>query len=136
MSSFSLELQKGVRAALTSASAVTSLVSTRIFDEAPHNVVYPYIRFGGIIPTSDDTDGSTGADVKISVEAYSQATGRVEATTIAEAIRSALHRNETAISLTGINVIEMICENYFVDVENDGRGYKATIVFSVLLQTA
>ena len=82
--SFALESQKGVRAALVAESNITSLVSTRIYDEPPQNVTYPFVRFGDIQPRSMDTDGSTGAEVTFNVEGYSQTTGRVEATQIAE----------------------------------------------------
>ena len=103
--SFALELQKGIRAALVADSGVTALVSTRIYDEPPQNVTYPFVRFGDIQPRSMDTDGSTGAEVTFNVEAYLQTTGRVEATQIAEAVRNALHRSEASVTLSGINVI-------------------------------
>ena len=37
--SFALELQKGIRAVLVADSGVTALVSARIYDEPPQNVV-------------------------------------------------------------------------------------------------
>ena len=103
--SFALELQKGIRAALVADSGVTALVSTRIYDEPPQNVTYPFVRFGDIQPRSMDADGTTGAKVTFNVEAYSQTTGRVEATQIAEAVRNALHRSEASVTLSSINVI-------------------------------
>ena len=137
MSGFALELQKGVRSALKANSSVNSLVGTRIYDEPPNNVTYPYIRFGTIEPRTNDTDQSTGAAVVLNIEAYSNQTpGRVEATQIAEAIRATLHRSETSITLTGFHLIELICETYFVDRDSVGRGYSANVVFSALIQTA
>ena len=41
--SFALELQKGVRAALVADSNITALVSTRVCDEPPQNVTYPFV---------------------------------------------------------------------------------------------
>ena len=41
--SFALELQKGVRAALVADSNITALVSTRVYDEPPQNVTYPFV---------------------------------------------------------------------------------------------
>lgn len=133
---FALELQKGVRAALVADSSITDIVSTRVYDEPPHNVTFPYIRFGGISPQAFDTDGSTGAEISFTIEGYSQATGRVEATQIAEAVRAALHRQEETISLTGFNLIEIRCETYFVDRESNDRGYTSSAVFSAILETA
>lgn len=133
---FALELQKGIRAALVADSGVTALVSTRIYDEPPHNVTFPFIRFGSIIPRASDTDGSLGADVTLNIEAYSRETGRVEAARIAEAVRTALHRQESAVSLTGHNLIELICETYVVDQDSEGRGHDANIVFTAMIETA
>ena len=88
--SFALELQKGVRATLAANNATTAIVSTRIYDEPPTPVTYPFIRFGNITPSSDDTDGDISAEVSMNVEAFSQTTGRVECAQIAEAVRLAL----------------------------------------------
>ena len=134
--SFALELQKGVRAALVANSSPTALVAARVYDEPPQNVTYPFVRFGDIQPRSMDTDGSTGADVTFNIEGYSQTTGRVEATQIAEAVRTALHRQEGSVSLTGFNLIEMRCETYVVDRDREGRGHNANIIFTALMETA
>lgn len=134
--SFALELQKGVRAALVANSSLTALVAARVYDEPPQNVTYPFVRFGDIQPRSMDTDGSTGADVTFNIEGYSQTTGRVEATQIAEAVRTALHRQEGSVSLTGFNLIEMRCETYVVDRDREGRGHNANIIFTALMETA
>jgi hypothetical protein len=134
--SFALELQKGIRAALVANSGVTALVSTRVYDEPPQNVTYPFVRFGDIQPRSADTDGSTGAEVTFNVETYSQTTGRVEATQIAEAIRTALHRSEGSVTLAGFNLIELRCETYVVDRDREGRGHNGNVIFSAILETA
>lgn len=134
--SFALELQKGIRAALVANSGLTTLVSTRVYDEPPQNVTYPFVRFGDIQPRSADTDGSTGAEVTFNVETYSQTTGRVEATQIAEAIRTALHRSEGSVTLSGINLIELRCETYVVDRDREGRGHNGNVIFSAILETA
>ena len=134
--SFALELQKGVRAALVANNSLTALVAARVYDEPPQNVTYPFVRFGDIQPRSMDTDGSTGADVTFNIEGYSQTTGRVEATQIAEAVRTALHRQEGSVSLTGFNLIEMRCETYVVDRDREGRGHNANIIFTALMETA
>lgn len=133
---FALELQKAVRTRLAADSATTALVSTRIYDEPPTPVTYPFIRFGGIVPRADDTDGSTGADVTLYLEAFSQTTGRVEATQILEAVRTALHRQETNVSLTGFHLIDLRCENYMVEKNADDRGHKGSILFNANIQTA
>ena len=136
MNGFALELQKGIRARLAGLSSITDLVSTRIYDEPPTSVTYPFIRFGNITPSADDTDGRVGADVSFEIEAFSQATGRVEATQIAEAIRAALHRSESSVSLTGFYLIELRCENYVVTRNSDERGHRASVILTANLETA
>ena len=74
-----------------------------------------------------DTDGTTGAEVTFNVEAYSQTTGRVEATQIAEAVRNALHRSEGSVTLFGINVIELRCETYVINSDRQGRGHNGNV---------
>jgi len=133
---FALEVQKGVRTTLLAASDVTDLVSTRVYDEPPTPVAYPFIRFGNITPSADDTDGSLGAEVSFEIEAFTQTTGRVEATQIAEAVRAALHRQEGSVTLTGFNLIEMRCENYVVVRNADERGHRASVILTAMLETA
>ena len=55
---------------------------------------------------------------------------------IAEAVRNALHRSETSVTLSGINVIELRCETYVVDRDREGRGHNGNIIFSAILETA
>ena len=74
-----------------------------------------------------DTDGATGAEVTFNVEAYSQTTGCVEATQIAEAVRNVLHNSETSVTLSGINVIELRCETYVINRDRQGRGHNGNV---------
>ena len=133
---FALALQKGIRAALVANSEVTSYVSGRVFDEPPTSVTYPFIRFGNITPNADDTDGSIGAEVSMNIEAFSQATGRVEATQVAEAVRAALHRSESSVTVTGFNLIELRCDQYVVTRNSDDRGHTASVIITAMLETA
>ena len=75
---FLLALQKGLRAALVASSDVTAIVSTRVYDEPPQDVAFPYVRFGDITPAAFDTDTIEGSLVSVSVEAHSLSpSGRV-----------------------------------------------------------
>ena len=69
---FALALQKGIRAALAANAGVTAIVGTRIYDEPPQNVTFPYIRFGDIEPSAFDTDTIEGSLAGISIEAHSR----------------------------------------------------------------
>jgi len=75
--------------------------------------------------------------VDISLEAHSRsASGRVEATQIAEAIQAALHRQETSVTVDGYTLVELIFETISVTRDSDGRGYTAVISFQAMLDTA
>ena len=132
---FALALQKGLRAALVANVGVTALVSTRIYDEPPQNVVFPYLRFGDITPNAADTDTTVGVSVDVSLEANSRsASGRVEAVRIVEAVRAALHRQETSVTVTGFTLVELIFQTHSVTRDPDGRGYTAVIALRALLE--
>ena len=134
---FALALQKGLRAALVANAGVTTLVSTRVYDEPPQNVTFPYLRFGDINTTAFDTDTKVGATVAISLEANSRsASGRVEAVKIVEAVNAALHRQEASVTVTGFTLVELIFETHNVTRDPDGRGYTAVIALRALLETA
>lgn len=134
---YALATQKGLLAALKAASGVTDLVSTRIYDEPPQDVVYPYLRFNTIQPSAFDTDTAQGSLVDISLEAHSRsASGRVEATRIVEAVKDALHRQESAVTVTGYTLVELIFDTISVTRDGDGRGYTAVIALQAMLDTA
>ena len=134
---YALATQKGILAALKAASGVTGLVSTRIYDEPPQDVVFPYLRFNTIQPNAFDTDTAEGSLVDISLEAHSRsASGRVEATQIAEAVQSALHRQEASVTIAGYTLVELIFDAISVTRDNDGRGYTAVISLQAMLDTA
>lgn len=134
---YALAVQKGVRAALIANAGVAALVSSRIYDEPPSDVTFPYLRFGDISPSAFDTDGTEGAEVQIGIEAHTRPkAGRVEAAQIVEAVKTALHRQETSVTVTGFNLIELIFQTYAAARDPEGRGYSATIALRATVETA
>lgn len=133
---YALATQVGIRSALSAATGVTDIVGARIYDEPPQPVTFPYIRFGDVIPISFDTDTIEGAEVTIALEAHSQsASGRVEAVQMVEAIKDALHRKESSVTIAGFNLIELIFERYYVTRNTEGRGYDAVILLQATIET-
>tara|TARA_R110000796_G_scaffold29480_1_gene79631 strand:- start:143 stop:562 length:420 start_codon:yes stop_codon:yes gene_type:complete len=131
---FALALQKGLRSAMVANSGITSIVSTRVYDEPPQDVTFPYARFGDITPSAFDTDEVQGSLVSIGIEAHSRsASGRVEAVQIVEAIKDALHRNESAVTVIGFSLVELIFQTYSVTRDAGGRGYTAVIALQAML---
>lgn len=132
---FALAVQVGIRARLVAVAAVTALVSTRVYDEPPQPVTYPFVRFGNIVPEAFDTDTKTGATVTISIEAHSRSpSGRVECARICEAIRAALHRQEAAVTVAGHTLIELICLTYEVSRDAEGRGHTGVVLVQAIVE--
>ena len=132
---FALAMQKGLRAALVANAGVSAIVSTRVYDEPPQNVVFPYLRFDDITANAFDTDSTVGSAVDITIEANSRsASGRVEAVQMVEAVRAALHRQEGSVTVTGFTLVELIFQTYSVTRDPDGRGYTAVIALQALLE--
>ena len=132
---FALALQKGLRARLVATAGVTAIVSTRVYDEPPQAVTFPYLRFDQITANAFDTDSTLGSAVDITIEANSRsASGRVEAVQIVEAVRAALHRQEANVTVTGFTLVELIFQTYSVTRDTDGRGYTAVIALQALLE--
>jgi hypothetical protein len=132
---FALALQKGLRARLVANAGVTAIVSTRVYDEPPQAVTFPYLRFDQITANAFDTDSTLGSVVDITIEANSRsASGRVEAVQMVEAVRAALHRQEANVTVTGFTLVELIFQTYSVTRDTDGRGYTAVIALQALLE--
>lgn len=132
---FLLATQKGLRAALVANAGVSALIGSRLYDEPPQDVAYPYARFLNIEPLAFDTDTTEGALVTVTLEAHSRsASGRVEAAQIAEAIKAALHRQEAGVTVAGHTLVELIFENFTVTRDNEGRGHTALISLQAMLE--
>jgi hypothetical protein len=132
---FALALQKGLRTRLVANAGVTAIVSTRVYDEPPQAVTFPYLRFDQITANAFDTDSTLGSVVDITIEANSRsASGRVEAVQMVEAVRAALHRQEANVTVTGFTLVELIFQTYSVTRDTDGRGYTAVIALQALLE--
>lgn len=132
---FALAIQKGLRARLVANAGVTAIVSTRVYDEPPQAVTFPYLRFDQITANAFDTDSTLGSVVDITIEANSRsASGRVEAVQMVEAVRAALHRQEANVTVTGFTLVELIFQTYSVTRDPDGRGYTAVIALQALLE--
>ena len=67
---FALAIQKGLRTALVANAGVSAIVSTRVYDEPPQNVVFPYLRFDEITSNAFDTDSTVGSSVDITVTGF------------------------------------------------------------------
>ncbi len=132
---FGLALWVGIRAALVADSNITDLVSTRVYGEPPNDPTFPYIRRGNSIVSAFDVACVEGATVNFSIEVHSRsAAGDTEAMQVVEAVKTALHRQESSVTVTGFTLVELIFQTFSPDRDPEGRGYTATIAFQAMLE--
>lgn len=132
--SYSLDLQKGIRAALVADAGITALVGSRIYDKPPQAVTYPFILLGNFQVNPADTDGTLAAFVTASIEAHSRSiAGSVEGQRIVEAIRAVLHRGETVVSLASHTLVELIEQTSQVSRNSSGEAFTGVAVYRALV---
>jgi uncharacterized protein DUF3168 len=127
-------VQAALRTALVADAGMAALVADRIVDEPRENVIFPYIRFGGIAPVNDDTDGALGAIVTVGLETHSRpVAGKIEAARICEAINTALHRRPEVVTVAGYTVVDVEVLTWTVTRASDGATYVGTLALEVHL---
>lgn len=92
MAEIELALQAAYVARLKGATAVSALVSAKVYDRAPQEgALWPHIEIGEMQVIEDGANcQDVAAEVFTTMHVYSQAPGRTEGRKIAAAIRSAL----------------------------------------------
>lgn len=117
--SASLALQGAINTALRGASAVTALVSTRIYDRVPQGVAFPFIQLGDGQELDDGFDcGESAVEVFLDVHVWSRAVGKVEAHQIASAIKATLHRTNPTLA-TGWRCVDLMVNDMRTMTEPD-----------------
>jgi hypothetical protein len=86
-----LEVQKALVLRLKSVSAVTSLVSTRVYDRAPEKAAFPYISIGDVAATPFDAQLLRGYEALWQIHAWSRKPGAVQCRQVLAAAHGALH---------------------------------------------
>lgn len=131
--SVSFELQKAIHAALVADAGVTTLVSTRVFDEVPTNQdTFPYVTIGEDNLTQWDTDGLLGFQGSVTIHCWSRYTGRKEAKDIMHAVYGVLHNAN--LTVTGYNSIMLQQRDQTTFLDPDGKTRHGVQTFAVLIQ--
>lgn len=85
-------LQDAVYDALIADAGVSALVSTRVYDNAPDGVAYPYITFGPSQAVTDDVECIDGEENYLQIDVWTQEGGSKRgAKVICAAVKKALH---------------------------------------------
>ena len=99
-------IQQAIFSTLSSDDALIALCDT-ISDFGPRqddaSGIYPYIAFGDLILSEDDTDTTRGFDMSLRIHTYSDAGGTKECRQIQDAMYDLLHLSNLIV--TGYNTV-------------------------------
>ena len=89
-------------------------LATPIYDYVPPGAAFPYVQVGEDTIVLDATKTDDSVLVQTEIHTWSVAEGAKECKDIMSNIRTALHRQESALSVTGWSVTHIDCINEFV----------------------
>lgn len=129
----SIELQRALVALLKADAGVASRVADRVYDEPPQPVGYPFVRIGNIDVRPLRTSGTpVASDILFSIEAHSRPDqGRVEATRIGEAVRTALDDAALAVAWHNARWVDFVAMTTVRAA--DGKSYQTNVAFQATL---
>lgn len=131
-----LALQSAVISRLKSHAGVAALIQSRVYDEPPQDVVLPYVRFGNLDVAADRIGCHVDDAITFSIEVHSRPDrgGRVEATRIAAAVRTALDDAPLVLAEISLDWLDFVTQS--VTRASDGKTYLAVLAFEAATATA
>jgi hypothetical protein len=120
-------VQEAVYAALTAVPAMPP-----VYDHVEQNTPTPYVTIGDAQHNEWDTDDSIGADVSITIHAWSEQRGRKEVKEMLGLIYDTLHRAE--IFVYGYHLVTMQYEFSDTFLDPDGVTYHGVCRYRALLE--
>ena len=124
---------KGVIDQLKATSAVTDLVSTRIFTRVPQDSTFPYVHVG-LTAEEYSAKDFTGMEHNLRVQAFSRKNSPKEVLDVRQAVYNSLNRNESNVTIAGFSLVSLHQEG-LVDLfqENDEKTWHAVLDFRVVV---
>jgi hypothetical protein len=133
MSDSSLALQSAIQPILVADGTLTALAANRIYDSVPGNATFPYLTLGEDHVIADRADCIDGAEVFVTIHAWSRpvSPGWAEVKQIAAAVAAALDQSLPDIGAQhAVVTFEHEDTRYLRDP--DGVTRHAVITFRVL----
>ncbi len=121
-------VQALVFALLNGDSTLTGMA--KIYDHVPEQTSFPYISLTDFNETPDDTLGTLGRAIDVTIEAWSQAEGYKELEAITNRIVTLLD-NDAAGSPTGWTLVGSLYSSGDLVRESDGLTRHATMMFKL-----
>lgn len=118
-------LLKGIIARLKAVTAITDIVSTRVYSDVPQNATFPYI-----VVTIDSLpfDGCefTGMEHEVQIQSFSRTGSPAQSADIRAAVYTALNRQESNITMDSGSVRVLQYNGVgFVEREPDGKTWQS-----------
>ncbi|TDH38848.1 DUF3168 domain-containing protein [Pseudohoeflea suaedae] len=128
-------LQRAVFERLTADADVTALAGPgKVFDGRPERMQPPYLVFGDWRIDDWSTGSEEGAEHRFEIEIWSDARGRKQAASLAEAVRAALH--DATLGLPGFHLVNLRHTRTRSGREPKSRHIRARIAFRAVLEPA
>lgn len=91
-------LQQAVYSRLAGDSALTGTLGAAVYDDVPDAASFPYVVIGDVTEGPNDTMGTTGRDVTLTLHIWSQYEGNKEVHRIANRVDELLDRWQPTVS--------------------------------------
>lgn len=104
----------------------------RIYCPPPMGAAFPYVSVGQIQVLNERYEGLEGAQVSVTLHAWSRSESRVEIRTLAAEIIAALDGAEGVLSGSGLIVTTCLFESALYLDDPDGKTAHAVLTFKVL----
>jgi hypothetical protein len=109
-----------------------TLAGKSIFCPAPMSAAYPYVSIGQIQVINERYEGLEGAQVHVTVHAWSRAESRQEIRTLAAQIVAALDGAEGVLTGQDLTANTCMLEQMLYLDDPDGKSSRAVLTFQVL----
>jgi hypothetical protein len=132
--SMEFECQKSVYTAMMANTTLTNLVSSRIYDEPPENLIYPYILIGGggSIPHLRHEYDGIEDNFLITIFTQPGTLGFYPANEIAGEIKSSLHLKK--LNISDSNLKNIITKEESLDRERAGQYRNIDLRYKMIIE--
>lgn len=111
-------LAAAIRGAAMADAAVEALIAGRFYDDAPPDVVFPYVTIGRVESRASDASEREALEHALTLHVWSQYGGRAETLDVIGALRGCLHN--AALSVADRRLVLIFAQ--FSDVFRSGDG--------------
>jgi hypothetical protein len=124
------QIQLAVVSALKSASAVSAIIGTRVFDRVSPEIKPPYITISDIVVLPELAEDTDAAGTTLAIHGWSENSGSAEIYKMGAAVTTALH--EAPLIIAGKQVQSILLESSRYLRDPDGITSHGVFTFNIL----